>query len=140
MKTTALCFAAACLLSTSANAALESRLGGLAVYDTDLNITWLADANLAASNTFGVSGMGADGLMDWSTRQSWISAMNAANYLGYQDWRLPISVMGDGTCSWEGKDASIWFGFNCTGSEMGHLFYKELGGVAGQSITTAHNE
>ena len=32
-------------LLSNANAALETRLGGLAVYDTDLNITWLADAD-----------------------------------------------------------------------------------------------
>lgn len=32
------------VLST-ANAALEMRLGGLAYYDTELNITWAADAN-----------------------------------------------------------------------------------------------
>jgi len=27
--------------------ALQPRLGGVAVYDTDLNITWLATANLS---------------------------------------------------------------------------------------------
>ncbi len=35
-----------------ANAALVSRAGGTMVYDTDLNITWLADANLAASQEY----------------------------------------------------------------------------------------
>ncbi len=32
-----------------AQAALVSRLGGLAVYDTDYDMTWLANANLAAT-------------------------------------------------------------------------------------------
>ena len=32
---------------STADAALVSRLGGLAYYDTVLNITWLADANFA---------------------------------------------------------------------------------------------
>ncbi len=41
-----------CLLSLSANAALESRAGGLAYYDTRLEITWLADANLSDTNDF----------------------------------------------------------------------------------------
>ena len=43
---------------TSVSAALVSRLGGLGVSDTVLNIAWLMDANLATSNTFGVSGIG----------------------------------------------------------------------------------
>ena len=47
-------------LLSNANAALETRLGGLAVYDTDLNITWLADADYAKT-----SGYDADGLLSW---------------------------------------------------------------------------
>lgn len=35
---------------TTAEAALLSRLDGTAYYDTVLDITWLADANLIASN------------------------------------------------------------------------------------------
>lgn len=38
------------VLST-ANAALEMRLGGLAYYDTELNITWAADANINVKET-----------------------------------------------------------------------------------------
>ena len=38
-------------LLSSANAALESRLGGLAYYDTELNITWAADANINVKET-----------------------------------------------------------------------------------------
>jgi hypothetical protein len=81
--------------SVSANAALISRLGGQAVYDTDFNITWIADANLAASNTFGVAGINASGGMSWSTANSWIAAMNAdggTGYLGFNDWRLPTTL------------------------------------------------
>ncbi len=78
---------------TSVSAALVSRLGGQGVYDTVLNVTWLADASLAASNTFGVSGIGISegiipvGAMTWTTAQSWIGAMNTANYPGHNDWR-----------------------------------------------------
>lgn len=137
MKITTLCLAAACLLSTTANAALESRLGGQAVYDTDLNITWLANANLAATNTFGISGIDSIGRMSWSAAQSWVGAINAANYLGYHDWRLPFTPQVDTNC-WTFFGA-IGVGGHCTGSEMGHLFYDELGGVAGTPITAAHN-
>jgi hypothetical protein len=123
----ALCAGAVSLgLVTSADAALESRLGGQALYDTDLGITWLS-TNLAASNTFNVSGIFPDGQMSWNAAQSWIGAMNnGAGYLGYNDWRLP---MADPSCS----------GYNCFSSELGHLFYNELGGQAGSSIASVHN-
>lgn len=124
-------------LVTSAEAALVSRLNGQAVYDTDLNITWLADANLAANDTFGVSGIVNGGTMTWDTAQSWIGAVNASNYLGYSDWRLPVSLQPDPNCSYQ--SGSLSAGYNCSGSEMGHLFYTELEGVAGTSILTTHN-
>jgi hypothetical protein len=129
--------------TTGANAALVTALGGQVVNDTDLNITWLANANLAATNTFGLatgvylgptpntlagSYIYNDGTMTWGGAIRWIGAMNAANYLGYNDWRLPTTT--DTVCNG---------GYNCTGSEMGHLFYNELGGAAHSSITTTHN-
>jgi len=124
-------------LAANAQASLVSRLGGLAVYDTDLDITWLADANLASSNTFGVSNIYAGGVMSWDTAQSWIGAMNTNTYLGYSDWRLPTTLQPDATC--DSQTGGISHDLNCSGSEMGHLFYSELGGVAGNSILTTHN-
>jgi len=125
------------LLSVAtANAALISALGGQVVYDTDRNITW-ANANLATTNTFGVSGIGSGGFMSWNTAKSWIGAMNTANYLGYSDWRLPATLQPDATCA--GKSGIASYGYNCTGSEMGHLFYSELGGAAGSSIQSSTN-
>jgi hypothetical protein len=43
-----------------------------------------------------------------------------------------IALSPDTSCS--GSNSS---GYNCTGSEMGHLFYNELGGTAGSSIFTS---
>ncbi len=78
--------------------------------------------------------------MSWFIAGSWLFAMNASNngagYLGFNDWRLPSSFEPDGSRPCQGTGI---FGFNCTGSEMGHLFYTELGGVTGQSIATTHN-
>lgn len=34
---------------------------GDVVYDSNTNLTWLADANLAATNTFGVAGINSTG-------------------------------------------------------------------------------
>ena len=115
--------------TTNTHASLIPALGGQVVNDTDLNITWLANANLAATNTFGITGYviyPGFGWMTWATAKAWIGAMNTANYLGYSDWRLPTSD----TCT----------GFNCTGSEMGHLYYNELGGVGYPVLATVHND
>lgn len=109
------------LSATGANATLISRLGGLAVYDTDFNITWLANAN-------------ANGMMDWATANTWASGLTVG---GFSGWRLPTTLHPDASCGIQFGGYS--YGLNCTGSEMGHLFYTELGGVAGQSITTTHN-
>src|SRR5208283_5347651 len=84
------------LLPLSAHAALIDRGNGL-IYDSDLNITWLENANLASQNTFGVSGVGASGQMSWYTALNWVAAMNADNYLGYSNWRLPQTMPVNGS-------------------------------------------
>ncbi len=114
-----------CLLSTSVNAALVSRSGGLAYYDTDTNLTWVADANLAKT-----SGYDADGLMNWTQSVGWIASLNAQNaglgYLGTNDWRLPTTLQPDPSCGSQFNPGGPYplqgFGVGCTGSEMGHLF------------------
>lgn len=116
-----------CLLSaTTANATLINN--GALIYDTDLNINWLADANLAASNTFGVAGIAGGGSMSWNTAQSWIGAMNTANYLGYNDWRLP-SVTDTGTpgCNFAYSGTDCGYNVNTATGEMAHLYFDELG-------------
>ena len=150
----------------SAHATLIGRLpatpGGTnyqAYYDDVLDVTWLADANLAASNTFGLAyntDLGdhpndsyaasyteqilTDGRMSWGAALHWIDAMNAdggVGYLGFNDWRLP-TMMDTGTSgcdfSYDGTDC----GYNVrTGSaattvysEMAGLWYDTLGNTA----------
>ena len=108
-------FVIALAASSVTHAALVDRGGGL-IYDTDLNITWLADANYAQT-----SGFDGEGAMLWSAAMTWAGNLS---YGGGTDWRLPTS---DTACA----------GYNCTGSEMGHLFYTELGGTAGSSILSS---
>ena len=110
---------------STANAALEVRLGGKAVYDTDLNITWLTNANAGAGSKFDNGTSTTDGLMDWHNANAWAESINIE---GISGWRLPTALNSDG---------SICGGFNCTGSEMGHLFYIELSGTAHNSILTS---
>ena len=106
------------MASSSANAALIERLGGLAYYDDQADLTWLADANYAMT-----SGHDADGRMTWANANAWAAGLDVAGVTG---WRLADT------------DPAL-SGYNQSGSEMGNLFYNVLGGVAGQSITMTHN-
>lgn len=115
-------------LSNIAQAALYDRGSGL-IYDDTKNITWLKDANLAKTNSFGVEGIGNNSSYAGDIPENaiipWLKAVNASNYLGFDKWRLP---QADG-CG----------GLNCTDSEMGNLFYNELGGKPWESIYDVHN-
>lgn len=117
-----------------ANAALINRGGGL-IYDTDLNITWLADANYAMTSGYDQQDA-TDGLMTWSYATTWAAQLT---YGGFTDWRLPTTLQPDASCANQYSFGSG--GWNCTGSELGHLFYQELGGVAGNgtNIEDFHN-
>lgn len=104
--------AAAMLAAGSAQAALQDfdlndDTVADAFYDTDLNITWLRDANL-------------NGSMNWATAVSWADNLS---FGGYTDWRLPNTT---GSCT----------GYDCTCSEAGHLGYVELGNSAGAMTNT----
>jgi hypothetical protein len=130
--------AAVLLISTSANAALISRAGGQAYYDTVLDVTWLADANLADTNDFGVTGINANGSMNWGKANEWIAAMNTATYLGKSDWRLPtVGPLNGSSFNYSlGNNGSTDNGYNqseqgtayagATGSEMAQMFYNTL--------------
>jgi Protein of unknown function (DUF1566)/PEP-CTERM motif len=118
MKSTTLSLVlASVLMSATAHAALlgrdlndDSTID--AFYDTDLNITWRRNGNL-------------NGLMTWGQAVNW-----ADNQIfgGYTDWRLPSS---DESCA--------PLPFNCTGSEMGHLWYVEWGNTAGDTTPNTGN-
>jgi len=113
---------AAWLGSGAPQAALFDRGGGL-IYDDVLDITWLADANYAKT-----SGYDSDGRMNWSTANTW-----AANlvYEGYDDWRLPSALNQDGSGPCQG--------YNCSSSEMGYMFYNNLGATAYYSVLLGTN-
>jgi len=68
----AVCAVLFTLISVPANAALVSRLGGQAAYDTVLDITWATNASLSGINT----------------RASQVVWASGLDYLGFNDWRL----------------------------------------------------
>ena len=145
---------AALALPGAAHAALLERLGGDAWYDDVLDITWLTNANLAASNQFGLTQsadvipgageVGLTGRMNWDTANAWIAGMNAADHLDFDDWRLPTLSPIDGgtfdtvqsnnaTTDWgtaktttNGSDGGWRDGTGAPVSEMGYMYYVNL--------------
>jgi len=112
------------LVTGSAHAALQGRdLNGSAgsfeaYYDTDLDITWLADANV-------------NGAMTWDAANTWaanLSITDAVNNLTYNNWRLP-TVVDTGTpgCDYAYTGTDCGHNVDTATGEMAHLFYDELG-------------
>jgi hypothetical protein len=120
-----------------AQATLIDRGGGM-IYDADRDITWLADAGYSKTQYIASGGTSgdADGYMNWHDANAWADGLV---YGGYDDWRLPSTPQPDPTCSAQQviSGGSLSAGRNCTGSELGHLFYLELDGVSGSSILTS---
>lgn len=82
-------------------------------YDPNLDITWLRDWNV-------------NGLQSWDTQMAWAAGLNIYGVTG---WRLPRTLQGDISCNfWPTSQAVA--GYNCTGSEMGYLWYTELNNLA----------
>ncbi|MDH5276972.1 MAG: hypothetical protein OEW88_11165 [Gammaproteobacteria bacterium] len=141
------------LACSSANAELQSRLAGQAYYDTLLDITWIADGNLVATNSFGVSGVGTStsgfGAMTLYTAQAWIAAMNAASYLGVSDWRLTIHVdtdgpdaddLGDDGCDFAYVGTDCGWNPDPAASEIAHLYYITLGNPGSYDPDGVHQD
>lgn len=100
-------------LVSSANAALIARANGL-VYDSDLDITWLADANHPFT-----SGYDEDGLMTYQESVVWA---NQLEFGGYDDWRL-TQALPSATAPYCTAQ------FYCDDTEFAHLYYDELEGA-----------
>ncbi|HEV3333278.1 MAG TPA: hypothetical protein VG096_19960 [Bryobacteraceae bacterium] len=106
---------------------------GNIVYDSNLGVCWLADANLAAKPSMraalGVSGINPNGTMEFQTAQNWVAALNGydggAGYLGHNNWQLPVTPITDGSCASTGTGGGS-FGPGCTGSAMGNLYHDSL--------------
>jgi len=107
---------------------LQPSADGQTVYDPIADVTWFANANLAAEMKFGVSGIVADGAMTRAVADDFIEAMNSYNrkgYLGQKQWQLPPTAP-DPSCTM--KDG----GYNCSGSPMGELYHNHLLKIVGK--------
>ncbi|MBB4843429.1 hypothetical protein HNP55_001948 [Paucibacter oligotrophus] len=121
------------LASGGAQAALFDRGGGM-IYDSTLNLTWLADVNYAHSSGYAAAHAGgstsngtyidAGGQMGWHAAQTWADGLV---YGGFDDWRLPTINPNDGTCTALGA-------YGCSGGEISHLFVVDLGEKAFEPV------
>jgi PEP-CTERM motif len=141
---TALFGAALVLFTASANAALQGRNLDAnpatfeAYYDTVLNITWLADADIA--NTRGEAN---EGRKSWGDALTYTAALNVNGVTG---WRLPkvlprdgstlynVTFTNNGTSDRGYANSGVGWG---TKSELGHLFYVTLGNSTNNLTNTA---
>ncbi len=87
-----------------AQAVLIDRGTGM-IYDTNLGITWLQDANYAQT-----SGYDGDGKMTWEQANAWAAGLN---YSGYAGWRLQNG------------------GNLPSGGELGYMYFNNLQGTSG---------
>ena len=99
--------------------------GGLGVLDSGTNLVWTANMNL-------------NGEMTWDAATAWIATLNTSNYAGHNDWRLPTLNPSDTSCSANfnpgGGYSQQYYGYNCTGGELSHLFVTQLGNKAAESV------
>jgi hypothetical protein len=121
--------------SSAALAFVVVPASGVVVRDAANNISWLADANLGATNRFGLpvctptttqTCVNASGSMTFQAATAWVAAMNVAAYLGRTNWQLPTFPDVDATCPFIGPHGEP-FGFGCTGSSLGSLYSTTLG-------------
>jgi hypothetical protein len=130
---------------------LQPSADGKTVYDPETKVTWLADANLAATwlpdsnppkDTLGLPlcvtapdttpCVALDGSMNYESAKAFINAMNHyqdpsifdVGYLGQTNWELPPVPK---------KDCPL-YGCLSKNSPMGELFYVQLGKSAGEPV------
>ena len=106
------------LVSGQSGAALIDRGGGL-IYDDELSITWMQNANYAKD-----LGLGVNGRLTWSEARGFV---NRLDYAGSTDWRLPFTPQLDSSCSGYGQVTGATpprysYGAGCKNSELGHLY------------------
>ncbi len=131
------------VLSMVSHAELIDRGNGL-IYDTDLDITWLQNANYGAGSVYDDGSDTTDGRMSWPNAVAWADTLV---YEGYNDWRLPQTRPVNGTSyvyDWShvgstdrgenvSAPGSAYSG--STASEMAHMFYNSLGNIGEYDVS-----
>ena len=106
------------------NAVAANDASAVYLWDQDLGITWLRDANV-------------NGVQTWSTQVTWAqNLVTGAGANAISNWRLPTvtDYNGDGCVGIVsvagGAGTDCGYNVDTSGSEMAHLFYVTLGNLA----------
>jgi PEP-CTERM motif len=98
-----------------------------AYYDTTLNISWLANANVI-------------GQVDFNAATSWATGLDVAGVTG---WRLP--TININSCGTDGLGATFWNGGGVCGydvqtatSDMAHMYATTLGNLSTSGFTDSY--
>jgi hypothetical protein len=90
--------------AVSSNAALISRLDGQAYFDDELEVTWIANANINGRST-------------WNNQMAWAASLEIDGVTG---WRLAsMDVNGDGTI----LDCRVNGPVDCKDNELSYMSY-----------------
>jgi hypothetical protein len=113
--------------TTLAEATLINRGGGL-IYCDVLDLTLLQNANYADTTGYDDTLYNSDtqGKLKWLDAVTWaedLTYYDPSRDITWDDWRLPSA------------GSSPDSGYNKTGSEMGHIYYTELGNDAEGPLT-----
>lgn len=110
-------------ISGNAGALLLDRGGGL-IYDEDQDITWLQNSGYAVAT----GDARADTRMNWSQAVEWVDELeyyDSVRDVMLSDWRLPKTPDNPSV------PLGLSTGINITTSEMGYMYYVNLGNQAG---------
>jgi hypothetical protein len=88
------------------------------IYEDDHGLIWLDYTNLPTS---------------WSSQMAWAAGLNTLGVLSY-NFDPGISVTWEGNWRLPSSGTNPQVGYNQTNSEMGHLYYTELGNPAVTSL------
>lgn len=150
--------AAGLLESGAVQATLIDRGGGL-IYDDVLDVTWLQDANYAATSGYAATNavdsgslangnIFADGRMGWAAAIAWadgLSYFDSVRGVTWSDWRLPFvvdtdgpdaDITGDDGCdpAFSGTDCrynvqTYDSGTDTVYSELAYMWHENLGNI-----------
>jgi hypothetical protein len=105
-----------------------------AYYDSDLNITWLADANYALTSGYTLAtSQSTSGGMHADFASAWAQGLDLGGVTG---WRLPTIVFsglpGDSSsiCQASFSGANCGWNTDTAKSELSHMYYVTLGNKA----------
>jgi len=126
---------------SQANATLFDRGNGM-IYDSDQDLTWLQDANYAATSGYAAANentnknwdgwdINANGGMGWNAAMTWATGLN---FGGFSDWRLAsVTDVGDNGCTTSNGEYGGAAGTDCgyntdtSLSELAYMFHENLG-------------